>query len=198
MKYLKKKEKKNYLPLIAGIAIVALAVVAVVLLLTSWEAEQSQNPNGSTVGTTGAEQIQQTQTTPSETTLPPETTLPSAEPAFVATPYGVLYYPANWEESFSARTTRGENYLVSFYGTTDGVELPLFSVSFGNASAEGHLFGTIDDGQGGSVEVRVNVIQFAEEDSWDTGTVETFYAMQDEVNTIIDQIYQLPGFVSAD
>lgn len=188
MKYLKKKEKKNPLPLILGIGIVAVAAAAVVFLLVNRGAGQLRDPGAET---TGAGQTLQTEPTSVETTLP------SSDPAAVTTPYGVLYYPSNWEESFSTRTARGENYLVTFYGTTDGVELPLFSVSFGNASAEGHLFGTIDDGQGSSVEVRVNVIEFEEDESWDAGTVETFYAMQDEVNTIIDQIYSLPGFAGA-
>lgn len=119
------------------------------------------------------------------------------ETTSVATPYGTLYYPANWEELFSTRVTRGENYVVEFLGMVDDVELTLFCVSFGNGSAEGHLFGTVPGPDGEMAEIRVNVVEFQPEDHWSEEMTNTFYSMQEEVNSVIAQIYDLPGFVSA-
>lgn len=127
----------------------------------------------------------------------PTVTMPSAPGIAVETPFGTLYYMFDWQYTMRTEQRSGENLTIAFYGSVGGEELPLFEVIFGNGSAPGHLFGTVTDESGNAVEIRIHVIEFEENAEWTQEELNTAYAMQEEVNSIIGQIYQLPGFVSA-
>lgn len=129
---------------------------------------------------------------------PQPATDPSAEPVsdgmLLSTPIGTLEYPA----PFAANTrleSKQEDGLFSYtlYGATGTHEAPLFTVYVGERG-DGRLFGYAPDSQGVMQAIYVQIQDFQGDETWTQEELELIWQMQQHVNDLIDQIYELPGF----
>lgn len=117
----------------------------------------------------------------------PGDTLPedNGESMTIDTPYGVLSYPARWQEYLRLETVE-EPYSVSFWCQVDGHDdLHLFTVHIGGE--EGQLAGTITDADGGSEELRLSVDELALE-TWEDGDARVARAMQEDLNYLLEAL----------
>lgn len=200
MKYLKKKKKPVILPVLLGIVLLA-AVVLGVLLLT--EGSLLNDPTGgaeetASAGETGPD-TRQTEQETEETgdTAETEETEPQQEETEEQTwqtegyleqetPYCTLFYPATWSRILTVEVTEDVSYRVEYGCVLDGLEMPLFTVSF--VSGPGSCMGTVTDTRGYPVEVYIYIYEadglpgLPEEDQ------NTFHAMQEAVNELIERI----------
>lgn len=108
------------------------------------------------------------------------------------TPYATLYYPKKWESQLKAVPVEGDVYTMQFYGLIEGkAEQQLFDIVFGNT--EGVLLGTLET-QNGNVEVYVVSYDFIPGDDWSEAERNIIYGMSEDVNYIINKLYEIDTF----
>jgi len=109
-----------------------------------------------------------------------------SEDVIVETPYCNLVYPGKWAEILVVEQDE-ETHTVHFYGNVEGKAKQLiFSVYFGGE--EGDEIATVKDENGSSVSVRIAWSELEFDDSWSEGERNTLYAMQEDVNYLIDAL----------
>lgn len=116
----------------------------------------------------------------------------SEELVTVSTPYGDLGYSVTWKDMIFVEENDLVPYRVTFYGTVGDKKAELFSVSIGGDADKGRLFGNID-----GENVYISVAELATE-TWSEEEIQTFNTLQEEVNSIIGQIYELADFEPVD
>lgn len=97
-----------------------------------------------------------TESTPSET----EKDGITEEGIKLATPRGVLYYSAEWEEALTQprQSQEGDRWVVSFEVTLGGTEYPLFDILIGGEAAQGLAqIGELTDSRGEAHMVYVRI-----------------------------------------
>lgn len=109
----------------------------------------------------------------------------------IETKYCNLYYPARWEQQLE---TKEKGDSVSFYSVIGNDTTKLFEVVFG--SEEGSLVGHLDiDGK--SVPVCFIFDEIIPESNWDEKVTFSVYAMQEDLNYVIEKLREEPNFAEA-
>lgn len=102
----------------------------------------------------------------------------------VETPYGDLYYHLRWSDAMETRMTEEESCVkVSFLGLIGDESYPLFEVTIGEG--EGDIAGVLTDAGGTrrNVHICMDTLPSLEE-----ADMELLYAMQEEINTVIQNL----------
>lgn len=134
--------------------------------------------------------------TDSSETNPPEAELVISDESGdieVSTDYCALHYPSSWADSVNA-TIESENGIetVGFYGDIDNHEKQLlFEIVFN--SDEGDELGTLGEGED-AVAVCMNVPKPVFDESWSEDEQTTFFAMQEDVNYVVEELCSIENF----
>lgn len=135
----------------------------------------------------------QTAPTVAQTEPPMEQTEPTAAQTesdpyvTVGTPYGDLYYQSMWSDCMKTEQTRnGDALEVSFSTQINGKAYLLFVVVIG--PGDGTPAGELTDAEGTKREVSVRFEELAESPELTEGERNRLYAMQEEINYVIDNL----------
>ena len=117
---------------------------------------------------------------------------PTVSKVKVETPYTDLYYSGEWEDKISAEIING-NYEceIIFYGTVKDIKEKLFVVNFGNG--KGFPVGTIYTPMGYEIDVTAEFVDI-EQGSMEKTTFETFCAMQEQLNYVLQELKNNDSF----
>ena len=119
----------------------------------------------------------------SSETLPPE----MRDDMAIDTPYGELHYPFKWAEHLNVKVDESNGYSVAFYCALEGHEPALlFTVHFGGT--QGAVVTKIADKNGGTVEVRVSLVELDLDETWIDNDVGIAYSMQEDINYLLNAI----------
>ena len=190
----------------------ALCLVVLLAVLTGCggpgEAGNAETTAGlqSTEATNGLEVTTATQTTELtenlETTVGEQATVGSDEkevilqtedeildPNVVAvnTPYGRLYYQEQWAEFMKVEQVTEDGLLYAHFVTElNGANYPLFTLLIG--TAEGDASAQLTDADGVQRNVYVQIEEFVNVESLSAEEQDRLYAMQEEINFVIENI----------
>lgn len=110
------------------------------------------------------------------------------------TPVGDLEYTSHFAANTRLESKEDDGlFSYTLYGSTGEHEALLFTVYVGERG-EGRLFGFAPDGQGVMQAIYVQIVEFQGDETWTQPELELVWQMQQYVNEVIDQIYELPGF----
>lgn len=140
----------------------------------SSQGSQSQSQNqGNTSGSNASR--------PGTSELPPD----MAEDMALDTPYGELHYPMRWSEYFGVEIGEENGvYRVEFYCDIEGFEpKQMFTVYYGGS--EGYTIKNIKN-DGKLIEVKLSMEELSFDESWSEDEKRIAYAMQEDVNYLID------------
>ena len=210
MKYLNEKDKKKGASgfLLVLIAVMAVAIVVLSIMVIKLNAEVRANANKQSEGTEtqytaepeevpSSAQPEQVPGEPQLSDTDEETSEPKSS-CCLSTPIADLYIPEIWEDMIKTEDVSEEGcFAVTVYATGDAPEVPLYTIYMGETTAQGVLVGTAVTENGQRVPVSIVIHDIEISGSWDSGEVDTLYAMQESVNEIIQQITELPGVAPA-
>lgn len=109
------------------------------------------------------------------------------EVVVVSTEFGDLYYQEQWSEFMrTEQTSDGASVVVTFEAEINGVRYPLFEVTIGEG--EGDPVGQITDDAGTKRNVYIRVEEVAESSELTSGEQNRLYAMQEEINYVIENL----------
>ena len=142
-----------------------------------------EEPQQTTAATQPSESKPQETKPGSSETLPPE----MRDDMAIDTPYGELHYPVKWAEHLSVKVDQSNGYSVAFYCSLEGHEdALLFTVHFGGT--QGAVVTKISDKTGGTVEVRVSLVELDLDETWIDNDVGIAYSMQEDINYLLNAI----------
>lgn len=154
-----------------GVLLLACAAVLAVALTGCGSDAQEPEINGTT------EPVQQVQTEPAE----------DVNVCAVETPYGKLYYQEQWSEFMRTEAVqRGDAYEVNFQAEVNGERYSLFTVIIDDPEAE--PVKQLTDADGIKHGVSVVVEEYLDVSDLDEGNQALVYAIQEDINFIIDKI----------
>lgn len=107
----------------------------------------------------------------------------------IKTPVGDLYYPETWKDSIKENINKEDGYSSTIYGLIGDKEIEIFTLYIGADNASGHYFGTIKGDK-----VYIDIVEFEPDNSWEKEEKQMIYDMQEDVNYIIEQLYEHPDF----
>ncbi len=112
----------------------------------------------------------------------------------VSTPVGSIDCPASWGDDVQIidDTTNGSG-SIRFVTSVGGSQVELFSLDFGSADGE-YVLGTAPDASGAPVAIALSIAQIDRRSNWSDEDAKKVSGLQDGVNELLDQIYQLSGF----
>ena len=124
-----------------------------------------------------------------------ETEKPATDGALLLhTPVGTLEYAREFAANARLETQEEDGlYSYTLYGATGKHEALLFTVYVGERG-DGRLFGFAPDSQGVMQAIYIHIQEFTGDETWTQQDLELVWQMQQRVNDLIDQIYELPGF----
>lgn len=177
-----RKNRKNEvkkLVIIMTLAIVLL--VALVLFVGVTLGKNQANKGNAKENQIVQEEIQQEEVQDEQVIEKP---VEEAEETFeVETNYCKLFYPCKWEEDMRIETSDSK---VEFCGEIDGKEnIHLFDVVFGEKV--GFELGTLKT-NGGNVSISIVSYELQFDDTWNEEEKNRMYAMQEDVNVIIQEL----------
>lgn len=106
----------------------------------------------------------------------------------IDTPYVQLLYPKKWENYLETRINEKNSLTVTFYCKLPNREkIEMFTYTFGGK--DGILIGKLNQ-----TEIRVSINNNYVIDEWKPEEKEIFYAMQEDMNIIIDTLLNKDGF----
>ena len=145
--------------------------------------------------TTPVQTTQQPASTPSAPATTPKPADPDAE---ITTPYVTLYYPGQYKEYLHTEVLDdGFEVTVLFYSTVGGHrDALMFTLFFGGA--EGEPLGSFQTGQDFAVDVTVEMSGYIPNEAWSTEDADVFYAMQENMNYVINRLENTSGFTPAE
>lgn len=118
-----------------------------------------------------------------------------------ATPVGEFNYPQERAQYAKIKEkTNGTSYSGTLYGEVGKKEFKLFSIYINEQVADSFLLGTVTDDSGQIYSINVEIEDLETDDSWkytDDKDKDLIYAMQEDVNYIVEQIGALSGFTPA-
>ena len=168
----KKKVNRKLIILLSTVLIILLGVLAV-LFMKGGTGENNDAAESETFSPMGDEEA-------------------GDSPMTIDTKYGNLYYPARWEKRLETKVKSNE---VTFYAVIDKEKTKLFNVFFD--SEEGSVVGHLEiDGK--TVPVSVLVEELPADNDWSEGEAFSIYAMQEDVNYVIENLRNEPNFVAQD
>lgn len=104
-----------------------------------------------------------------------------------------LYFPERWKEQIEIGYSEEFGYKVEFYGIVEGKEKHhLFNVCFN--SDDGLLLGYLETGNE-NVNISIDRIEIEFDDSWKQEEMDQIYAMQEEMNYVIDSLSKNENYV---
>ncbi len=109
------------------------------------------------------------------------------------TPVGDILFAKKWRSTVRVSTTavqKGQIFTV--IGKTGSGEIELFAFAFGCGEGEGVLLGVV-----GGYDVRVDIDELSFGRTWSEADKSLMQTVQNEVNSIIMQFYEMDGFVPA-
>lgn len=122
-----------------------------------------------------------------------EATAPDSADKRIETPYGSLYFPAQWTDAVRWDLETGEDGAVlRFYGTVGQGEYPLFTYSFEMPAEDGFRVGSLDRG-GETVGVYLTIYDLPEGD-WTEGEESLFGALRDQAYSVLNRLSEEPDF----
>lgn len=105
----------------------------------------------------------------------------------INTDYGDLYYPEQWSEWLvTEQSKEDESLIVSFSALIDDVEYLMFQVTIGNS--DDVEVGEITDHSGTKRTVYMQLIEIEENDELTESEQQRLYAMQEDLNYLIDNL----------
>ena len=183
---------------------VLICLLAVLCVLTACQTDPE--PTGDTTRpvdlpglTTERPTSRETESTPPETvpateatTVPTETPAPETHGFFrsdvdkfeIVTPYAILQYPKKWEDRVVVEQTQGDWYTVAFYAISEGGNIRVFDVVFGESPDVTFPLGTFESLQG---EVEVSIVDYSGEavEQAPEELVSDIYEMSEDMNEVI-------------
>lgn len=109
----------------------------------------------------------------------------------IETPVVDLNYPEKWKDQVRVEQLEGDLYTVRFFAILEGKEEQhIFDVVFGKT--DGLLLGTLEQ-----TEIYLVYNEIAFDESWSEEESNEIYAMQEDVNCIIEMLQKEEGFVAA-
>lgn len=115
----------------------------------------------------------------------------------IDTPYGKLRYSEEWYDYLNIETLDTEDrYQVDFFAKYDEYEdysFLLFSIIYGD-DEEGMLLGSFEGQENSEVPVYLLMQEIEIPENFPDNLVESVYAMQEEVNSIVAQISSTSNF----
>ena len=159
-----------------------LSVMLLMAMLTGCNKEQGETSED-TRNTLSAETNQTTVPNVTDVIVEPET----PEIMAVRTQYGSLYYQEQWAEYMRTEVTCGAKVTeIAFIAEINEKTYPLFVVSIGEADST--FVGQITDSAGKKWDVYVQVEELGQYPELTEGEQNRLYAMQEEINYIIDNL----------
>lgn len=113
----------------------------------------------------------------------------ATEPEYMAiiTEYGDLYYPEQWTDYLrTEQTMEGDSLKVSFSAKINDVEYPMFQVTIGDS--EDTEVGELTDSSGTKRSVHMRVDEMGEIENLTEIEQQRLYAMQEDLNCVIDNL----------
>lgn len=106
----------------------------------------------------------------------------------VETAYGNLYFPSQWEDYLQIDEVNAENTIEVKFSAKDidNTIIPLFSIIVGGES--GNVAGTLTAEDGTQHNVYVEIEEIRNDDSLTQTELNRFYAMQEDLNYLIDNL----------
>lgn len=109
------------------------------------------------------------------------------EDIVVHTEYGDLHYPDRWQEYVTIRQEQNGNTIVAVFETKSGEETyELFRILIGDDGSD--VVGSLTDSTGTQRNVYLHVNALSEDSSLEEAEQTRFYAMQEDLNYLIDHL----------
>ncbi len=104
----------------------------------------------------------------------------------IETKYGKLYYPKKYQDEINLNQTESDGIITIQCNSNDEKEYLLFTIVIGDIV--GDTIGTIDDKDGNTWNVIVDVPELSDVSELDDETQNQLYAMQEAVNVLIENL----------
>ena len=113
----------------------------------------------------------------------------------IDTPYGSLLFSEEWYDYLMVDITEDDAfYKVDFYADYKSNKFLLFSLVYGS-STSGTLLGIFENPEQEDVPVYLQMDELEIPEDFPEESVDSVYAMREEINNICDQIYKQNFFV---
>ncbi len=109
----------------------------------------------------------------------------------VDTPKGTLFFSDEWSEYLDVQVDDTNDYSITFSGKYDKYQIKLFTLTFGE-NEENTVLGIFQDGT--CVSVKMYPLEIPEDIPEEKQ--DAFYAMQEEINNLNEQLQEMDGFQS--
>lgn len=171
------KNKKSLKAL--ALAIVLVLIVAAVLIAAGKKNDETK----------AAEQIKMNDETEAAEPIKENDETQAAEPIAYTTDYVELLYPREWGEKTRVSVENSETSSVAafFFVMENGSQVPLFDVIFGQRET-GEYLGEIQTENGDLIPVCILSHELDQSTKWMQADIAAYYAMQEDVNFLIDQL----------
>lgn len=111
------------------------------------------------------------------------------EEEFWETPYGKLYYPAQWKDSMDcAVSVTDMGCKAIFTGQVVDKKAEVFAIYFGEATERAFPVGVMKTEAGDEVKIYAELFDFEYDDTWNQEEINTICAMQESINHVIAKI----------
>lgn len=104
----------------------------------------------------------------------------------IQTPYGSLFYPAQWTDILRVIHTVGESDTFAFFAQIEDSEVRLFDISFDGD--QGGYIGMVEAENGAMIPVNLTIYTLSPATQWSADVLQTVFAMQDDVNYLIERM----------
>lgn len=183
------KNKKNLIIIVCVVAIVLVAIsIALVEIIRNKDEQRTIVENE----IISEEQLEQNTSLESIGVVKEE---PQVIEEFfeIETKYCNLYFPEKWKDSIDIRDKEEMGYKVGFYGIVENKEAQLlFEVCFN--SDDGELLGYLEMEEN-IVNISIDINDIVFDDSWEEGEINQIFAMQEEMNFVIDTLNMNENYV---
>ena len=160
-------------------SIIGMAAIVSALVLTGCG---NSAPAGDTANNTTQAETESVQTEQAQ-----EAQDAAAEDMAIETKYGTLHYNDQWREYIKIdQAEEGDVVSVSFTAVINKKEYPLFVVNIGGG--DGSEVGKLTDRDGKERIVYINASESKEEEDLEANEQNRLYAMQEDINYVIDHL----------
>ena len=111
----------------------------------------------------------------------------NSEDIVVSTDFGDLHYPERWREYVTIRQEQNDDTItVAFETESEGKTYELFEVLIGDDTSD--VIGSLTDAAGAQRNVYLHVEELSENSGLKENEQTRFYAMQEDLNYLIDHL----------
>lgn len=173
------KRKRIIYVLLATLGIFLMLGIAIIFIKSNDKDNKSDS----------IEQVQQEQSNENYT----NNTWEDVEDFEINSKYCKLYFPIKWEDKVEIKFSEEPTYKVDFYGVSvNKTEIHLFSVCFN--SDDGELLGYLENEEE-IVNISIDVKELEFDDSWKEEEIDQIYAMQEEMNYVMDTLNRNENYI---